>query len=195
MINENFVILGFILTLIGGFSYLVDTVKGKIKPNRVSWFLWAVAPLIAFYAEIKQGVGIQSLMTFSVGFVPLLVFFATFTNKKSVWKLGRLDLMCGLLSIIGLVLWQITKIGNIAISFSILADGLAAIPTVVKSYTAPESENYKVYLFSMANAILTLFTINVWNFAHYAFPFYILLIDVILFVLIKFRLGKILSYT
>ncbi len=75
MINENFVILGVVIGFIGSLSYLLSTIKGKTKPNRVTWFLWAIAPLIAFAAEIKEGVGIQSLMTFSVGFGPLLIFW------------------------------------------------------------------------------------------------------------------------
>lgn len=194
MIHPNFVVLGFILNLIGSFSYIVETIKGKIKPNRVSWFLWALSPLIAFFAEINQGVGIQSLITFSVGFVPLLVFIASFVNKKSVWKLQAFDFICGALSIIGLILWQLTKVGNIAIVFSILSDGLAAVPTVVKSYTNPDSENYIVYLFTTFNAIITLMTINIWNFANYAFPVYILILDVLLVVLIKFRPRKILTH-
>jgi hypothetical protein len=36
MINQNFVILGAIIAAIGSLSYLIDTVKGKVKPNRVS---------------------------------------------------------------------------------------------------------------------------------------------------------------
>jgi hypothetical protein len=57
MLDEKFVILGIIVGFIGSLSYLIDTIKGKTKPNRVTWFLWALAPLIAFTAEIKQGVG------------------------------------------------------------------------------------------------------------------------------------------
>jgi hypothetical protein len=55
MLDSHFVILGAILNVIGGLSYLIDTIKGKAKPNRVTWFLWALAPLIAFTAELKQG--------------------------------------------------------------------------------------------------------------------------------------------
>lgn len=53
MLNENFVILGAVIFAIGSLSYLIDTLKGKVKPNRVTFFLWALAPLIAFAAEVK----------------------------------------------------------------------------------------------------------------------------------------------
>lgn len=190
MISQNFVIVGFIIQLIGGWSYLVDTVKGKIQPNRVSWFLWTLAPLIAFAAEVKQGVGLQSLMTFSVGFIPLLVFIASFFNKKAVWKLGTLDYICGALSILGLLLWWVTKVGDIAIIFSILADALGGVPTIIKSYRAPESESYSVYLTGWINSGITLLTITTWNFATWGFPVYITAFDILVFILIKFRLGK-----
>lgn len=86
MLPENLVIVGVIINFLGGISYVVDTLKGKVKPNRISWGIWAIAPLIAFFAEIKQGVGIQSLMTFMVGFSPLMIFVASFFNKKLTGK-------------------------------------------------------------------------------------------------------------
>src|SRR3990167_7836693 len=100
MISPYFVLLGVAFNFFGGLTYLSDTLKGKVKPNRVSWGIWAVAPLIAFLAQVKQGVGIQSLMTFMVGFMPLVIFISSFFNKKSYWQIGRLDIFCGLLSLV-----------------------------------------------------------------------------------------------
>ncbi len=193
MINENFVIVGAVIGAIGALSYLIDTVKGKVKPNRVSFFLWSLAPLIAFAAEIQKGVGIQSLMTFSVGFLPLTIFIASFFNKKAEWKLGRFDIICGVLSLVGLIFWYISKEGNVAIAFSILADGLAALPTITKSYYYPETESGWPYLTGGISAGLTLLTIRDWSFAHYGFPVYILVVTLIIFSLVQFKIGKILS--
>jgi hypothetical protein len=191
MLDERFVWVGFILTFCGGLSYLIDTIKGKTKPNRVSWFFWALAPLIAFAAEIHKGVGVQAWMTFSVGFNPLLIFLASFINKKSYWELHKTDYFYGILALIGIIIWQITGEGNIAILFSILADGFAAIPTIIKSYHQPETESSKIYLFSMINAGITLLTISIWDFAHWGFPVYIFGICALMYVLIKFKLGLI----
>lgn len=193
MINENFVILGAIFNLIGGVSYISDTIKGKIKPNRVSWLLWGIAPMIAFAAEIKEGVGIQSLMTFIVGFTPLMIFIASFVNKKSYWKIGKFDIFCGLLSVLGLILWYLTKTGNIAILFSIFSDFVAGIPTIIKAHKYPETENYIEFSFSFVNASLTLLTMKIFNFANLAFPFYIFFFDLVMIMLIKFKLGKVLA--
>lgn len=193
MLDEKFVIVGALLSIIGCTSYIVDTLKGKAKPNRVSFFFWGLAPLIAFSAEIKQGVGWVSLMTFMVGFCPILILIASFFNKNSYWKLTKFDLICGVFSLMGLILWQIIKIGNVAILFSILSDGLASTPTIKKSFYDPDSESWLAYFMGAFSALITMLTIKSWNFQNYAFPIYILLVDILIFVFVKFKIGKNLS--
>lgn len=189
MLNENFVIIGTAISAIGGIKYLLETIKGKVKPNKITFFLWALAPLVAFAAEVKQGVGIQSLMTFWMGFGPLLIFIASFFNKKAAWKLNSFDLICGAFSIIGLLFWYITRVGNIAIIFAILADGLAALPTIVKAYKFPQTESGWLYLAGVISALLTLLTIKTWSFAYYGFPTYIVIVSSIIFLLVQFKVG------
>jgi hypothetical protein len=190
MINQNFVILGAIIAAIGTVGYLIDTLKGRVKPNRVSFLLWSLAPLIAFAAEIQQGVGIQSLLTFVVGFLPLTVFIASFVNKQAQWKLTRFDLTCGAFSLLGLILWYLTKSGDVAILFSILADGLAALPTLVKSYNYPETESSWPYFTSTISGVITLLTVKVWNLANVGFPLYITCVTLAISSLVQFKLGE-----
>lgn len=190
MIDPNFVYLGLVIAVAGSISYLIDTIKGKVQPHKVSYFMWSLAPLIAFAAQFQQGVGPEALFTLVVGLCPLAIFFASFLNKKSSWEITKFDLLCGSLSVIGLILWLITQEGNIAIIFSILADLLAAIPTLIKSYTHPDSENYWGYLSSGISAFITLLTIKVWAFENYSFSLYIFLICAVIFALIRFRLGE-----
>jgi hypothetical protein len=152
--------------------------------------MWTLAPMIAFAAEIHQGVGLRSLMTFMVGFNPLLVFVASFVNTKATWKLTKFDFACGVLSLLGLLLWLLSGQGNIAILFSIVADALAALPTIVKSYSHPESESWLVFLGGGLAAGITLLTIKAWTFANYGFPLYILLVCLVLISLIRFKFGK-----
>lgn len=190
MINENFVLLGVLLQFLGGSSYLLLTLKGKVKPNRITWVLWALAPMIAFAAEIKQGVGIKSLVTFMAGFMPMLILIASFISKKSQWKLGMLDFVCGTLSFLGLILWIATGVGNIAIFFGILADGLAGFPTLVKAYFFPETESYFIYTCGAISSSIALLTITNWNFANFGFPLYLVIFNITCASLIWFKVGK-----
>jgi len=186
---QTLVVIGIILNGISTLTYIIQTVRGKVQPNKVTYFLWSIAPLIAFAAQKSQGVEIQSLMTLSVGLFPLSVFIASFLNKKAYWKIKKIDLICGAFSILGLILWSITKIGNLAILFSIIADLLAAIPTMIKSYNHPETEIGWPWLLSFVSGITTLISIRNWQFEYYAFPLYYSLGVFVLFVLIQFKIG------
>lgn len=190
MINENFIFLGVALNLIGTINYLVNTVKGKTQPNRVTFFLWALAPLIAFAFMLSEGVGKVALMTLMVGLGPLLIFVASFLNKKSYWRLTKFDYLCGILSIVGIFLWLLTKDANLAILLAVIADLFAGLPTVVKAFKAPETESYLAFLLGSVSAVVALLTIDNWTFAAYAFPIHIALISFTIFVLVKFEIGK-----
>lgn len=190
MINPNFVYLGMLFQFAGGMSYLAGTVKGTVKPNRVTWFMWILAPALAFFAQIQQGVGLEAGATFIVWFVPFLVFIASFVNKKAQWKIQKLDIICGILSFIGLALWLVTKVGNVAIIFSIFADILACIPTIVKSWHEPETEDSIAYEMGIVNAAIGLLVIKTWNFENYAFLVYLFIASIVFAVLIRFKFGK-----
>jgi hypothetical protein len=189
MLDQRFILLGVAIGFAGGVSYLIQTLQGKIRPNRVSWFMWSLAPLIAFSAELSQGVGLVAFSTFITGFNPLLIFFASFFNKKAEWKITRFDLICGALSIAGLILWSLTRVGNIAIAASILADGLAALPTIRKCYLFPETESGWAFAAGGANAIIGLLTLKHWSFAQGGFLVYIALVCILMSGLIWTKLG------
>jgi hypothetical protein len=193
MLHSNFVIVGTLIGAAGAVAYLVNTVKGKVKPNRVTFLLWSVVPFIAFSAQVKQGVGLEALMTFSTGFLPLLVFTASFFNKQAEWKLTWFDLTCGMLSLVGLALWMITKVGNVAIFFSIVADALAAVPTVVKAYRYPDTELAWPWIATVSGVVLTLLTLSTFTFANCGFIIYILGLNLLIFTLVQFRIGELIQ--
>ncbi len=190
MVDHRWIIVGALFNLFGSAVYVWNTIKGRTKPNRVTWFLWALAPLIAFGAMIKEGVApLDGLMTFMVGFGPLMVFVSSFINPQSVWKISRFDIICGALSLAGIVAWAVTRVGNIVILFSILADGLALLPTLLKAWREPETENHVVFRNAAISAMITLLALPKYDFQHLGFPIYILVSCTALYVIIRFKLG------
>ena len=190
MLNEKILWIVPVLSLLGSGQYIWDVARGKAKPNRITWLLWALAPLIAFVAELKQGVGLQSMVTFTAGFGPLMILVASFLHKKSVWHITTFDIVCGVLSLLGLVLWLLTRHGNIAIIFSIFADCLAGVPTLVKAYKDPSSESPLVFMLAAVSSLLTLLTIDHWTFAMYGFPVYLFVICAVLVFFIVTKVGE-----
>jgi hypothetical protein len=184
---QYLVFLGAAAQLLGILSYVKKTLKGENKPNRITWLMWSVAPLIATFAAITDGVGWSVLPVFMAGFGPLLVFIASFINKNSYWRLGIFDYLCGLFSLLALILWGITKEPNIAILFAIASDGSAAIPTLIKAWKYPETESVGPYATGLFSALTSFVAIKIWNFSSLAFPLYLVMICALLIVSVYSR--------
>jgi hypothetical protein len=174
---EYLVLLTIPLTIYGVASYLKDTITGRAKPNKITWLLWAVAPIIAVLAQLSRGVTWAVLPVFMSGFGPLCIFIASLFSKKSYWKLTAFDYICGFFSVLALVLWQITKEANIAIVFAIIADSFAAIPTLRKGWNNPETETIMPFVTGIINALTGFFAIKYWHFSEYGFTLYLFLMD------------------
>ena len=181
------VLIGVAVQLAGIISYIKTTVRGITRPNRITWLMWSVAPLVAAAAGVASGVTWAAVPVFMSGFAPLLVFFASFVNRNSYWKLTRFDYVCGFFSFLALALWWITKKPDVAIVFAIASDASAAIPTIAKGRTHPETETLAPFATGIVNAITSFFAIRVWNFASYAFPVYLTAINVYLVLVIGRR--------
>ncbi len=189
MINENWIYVGTAIGAAGAIVYLRDTLRGTTQPNRVTWLLWAVAPLLAAGVELKEGVGLRALPTFMVGFMPLLIFVGSFHNSASVWKVRRMDYVCGAVSVLGTVIWFVTRNGVLAISAAIAADFLAGLPTLVKSWTHPQSETVHSYVGALISMVILLLTVDHWTFDVVAFPLFVACMATVESVVIGFDLG------
>jgi hypothetical protein len=177
MIDSRFAILAAVITVAGNAVYARNTIRGRTQPNRVTWLMWTLAPLIAFAAEVTEHVGLDSILTLGVGLGPLLVVGASFLDPKAYARITPVDALCGALSVAALVAWAVTGTGDVAILFSILSDFFGAVPTVRKAYGDPQSESAIAFIGSGVGAGITLLTIrpHEWSFANFGFPAYILL--------------------
>ncbi len=189
MLSPEWNWLALLLMVMGDISYVWLTLQGKTTPHRVTWFLWALIPSVALVAQLHEGVGLVTLQTVGFGLMPALVFVASFRAPKATWVITRFDVVCGCLSLVGLLLWALTREGDYAVAFSIAADGLAALPTLRKAWSHPDSESPWAYLGGALGSGLTLLTITSWTFIYYGFALYGALMTGLLAFIIITQLG------
>lgn len=163
-------ILSYLLSIYGISFYIRDTLRGKTKPNRVSWAMWAIAPLIgAGAALVVHADPWTTFRTFLAGFLPLIVFVISFFNTKSYWQLTNFDKLCGIFSFVAILIWLMLDSPLLAIIFAIIADTLASLPTIRKAWTHPETETKITYTASFISFILILPSVPNWSIENTAF--------------------------
>jgi len=190
MIDSRFVFLAAFLSLIGAYGYIRDTLRGVTSPNRVTWGLWGLEGILGFVVEIQQHVGLASVMTLMLGFVPCVVIVASFKNPHSVWKIGRFDAFCGVISVAGLVFWAVVNQPTIALLSFVAADQVAALPTVRKSWLAPTTESPRVFFMGFLNCGITILTLRHFTTAGALFPGCVLVMDLFIGLIIVTRIGQ-----
>jgi hypothetical protein len=139
-----------------------------------------LGPFIGVFFQIKAGAGLSVLPVFIAGFGPLVVIIISLFRKNSIWKITGLDIICGILALMALIFYVITHNLGISILFAIASDYLAGVPTIVKSWKFPETESASVYLPSIFNNTLALFTITNWIFSIYSFNIYLISMNIII---------------
>ncbi len=179
------VILSVLISTTGAFAYIRDTLAGKTKPNRVSWSMWALSPLISTAAALTAGADIwATVRIFMAGLLPLLIFLASFVNKRSYWRISVFDLTCGIFSLLALILWAAIASPQLAILCAIVGDLCASFPTLIKAWKYPETETGAMYVASFLSILLVLPSIPVWNIANAAFQLHLLIMSSVLLLLI-----------
>lgn len=154
--------------------YIRSMFKGTTKPNRVTFFIWTFAAFIAVPAALSDGAGWEVLPVFMSGFGPLLVLIASFAAPYAYWKLGRLDYACGAFSLLALVLWGVTQNPFYAVLFAIVSDALALFPTLIKTWSFPETEHYAAYAGAIFGSVAALFVAESFVFTAVAFQIYLI---------------------
>lgn len=173
MLSPDFAVVGACLGLAATLVYAVAAWNGRVAPNLVTWVLWALIPLIIFSASVSDGGGAQSLLALAAGLGPAFVVLSVVVRRQpSTWRVERRDVGCGLLSLLAIALWAVTRDGTYAIGLSLAADLAAATPTLIKAYRDPESESSLVYLLFVAAAVMVLLATRRWSVATVGFALY-----------------------
>ncbi len=189
----SLVVFAAVIQMFGAGIYIRDTLRGRTKPNRVTWFLWAAAPLIATAIIVVEGkLNWTALPVFMAGFVPALIFAASFFNANAYWRLGRFDYACGALGLISLAMWVAVSQPIIAFIMLMATDGLAALPTIRKAWTNPETETGAPYAAALFGGLAGVANVQNWVTLEYAFPLYLVAVNIaVLFAIYRKRVPAV----
>jgi len=177
------VIASGLITTLGAAGYIRAMVAGRTKPNRVSWLMWALAPLIGTGAAISAGADLwATVRIFLGGLLPLIVLIASLWCPQSYWQTTRFDRLCGWLSGLALLTWVAAASPRAAILLAVAADTFASIPTIVKAWRYPGTESGVAYLTGLLGALLVIPSITTWNIENSAFQIYLILVNIVLVI-------------
>lgn len=190
-IQSIFSLLGTIFTLLCFVPYIITILQGKTKPNRATWWVWAINGSILSLGNLAAGADSTMLPIICAVAAQLCIAILSIKYGEGGWN--NLDRKCLIASGISFILWRILDYDLIAIILPLLVDVLAAIPTLKKSYLSPETEDLLTYILYTIGGLFTVLSIGSWSFDFASFeiaitPIYILFINgLIVLILTRHR--------
>lgn len=170
-IHEIIGIIAGILAISGYVPYIISILKGKTRPDRATWFIWSiVGGLLAFsYLATGDPKAIWLPLGYFLG--PFITFLLSIPYGYSKWS--RLDTICVIVTIFSIIPWILSKNAELTLIINVILDATGAIPTLIKTYHEPETEDLTAWVtFAIANT-LQLFAITEWMDISVIYPIYL----------------------
>ncbi len=151
-------ILSAVVFLIGDVPYFRDTIKGKIKPHRVTWGIACLLNSISFGNQYASGAS-DSLWIFGAASLATAVIFIA-SLKNGVGGHSKLDIFAIIMAVLGVGLWAWFDSPVVSV-LSVWAVVLVSlIPTFIKARKHPESETRIAWSCGMVSSILAAISVG-----------------------------------
>jgi ABC-type amino acid transport system permease subunit len=155
--------------------YIITIWQRKTRPNRASWWIWAINGLILSASYYSAGASNTIWALICAVIAQFIIAVLSLKYGEGGWN--RFDRACLFGAGISLVLWRQFNSPVIAILLTIVIDFLGALPTLKKSYYEPEKEDLLTWILYVVASLLNLLAIEDWNFAIWVPPLYVFLIN------------------
>lgn len=153
-------------------TYLVNTIRRKIRPSVLSWVGWSFLMGTSVVSQVVT-TGWQWSMTsvlssavgcLTIGLVAL--FSGSYSLVRSDWKFLVLGAICVSVYLVSGNAWVTT-------GFAIAADALLGIPTILKAAREPMLERSPAWMLGVVSASLALVICFGHSLLYFLFPAYL----------------------
>lgn len=168
-------VITVILSIIGHVPYLLDILKGKTKPHAYTWFVWTLLTGIACIAQFVGGAGPGAWTTAVTTLLSLSIFLLSLKHGSKDITVSDKWCLAGALAAI--VVWVFTDSPVLSIILVTVIDALAFMPTVRKTFKAPEQETLFTYALNVLRHGLTVGAIQTYSIVTVLYPVALLLMN------------------
>jgi hypothetical protein len=150
------------LTFVSYIPYYRDILRGKTHPHLYTWLLWALLSALLVVLQIKGGAGAAVLVSGAA--VVLCIGVVILSIKKGTKDITRLDKYVAVMGLVAIFFWLVIDQPVLSALLLIVADLLAFIPTIRKSWKSPHSETLSLYVTNTLRFSMALFSVREYTF-------------------------------
>jgi hypothetical protein len=151
-------IVAGIVTLLGFPPYIRSILQHKTKPHRATYGIWSVVGIVTAAGYIASGARTTIWVGVIYAILTTVIFLMSF--KYGVGGIAKLDIICLIGALIGIILWISTKNPLTALYIGVAIEFLGTVPTFKKAYFQPETEDTLAWVIDNIGAFINLFALT-----------------------------------
>lgn len=155
--------------------YVRDTLRGTTHPHRGSWLIWSVLEVVALEAQRADGArwSLLPLLTQALGTCLVLGL----SVRLGSGRLTPIDLALVALAGVGVAGWLAVDVPMIATGCVIVADLVAVLMMMPKTWRDPHSETLSTFVLAAAAGVLTTGAVGSLSMSLLAYPVYFAVVN------------------
>lgn len=167
--------IAFILYVLATFGLSVRwnlqyyRINQSTRPNRATWFVWAVISILILMSSLKSGATDTIWVPIVLTAGPLIVAIISIKYGEGGWT--RFDKLCLAGAFAAVMVWLLSGSAPAALLMSIVADAFGVAPTILHAYRKPEEENKLAWTLFFLGDVANLFAVTSWSLP--SFPIWI----------------------
>ncbi len=178
-------ILGAFAFIAADIPYIRDTLRGETKPHRVSWFLFFVLNAINVANQAASGATNSLWVVIAATFITFVVFILSL--KKGVGGFEKLDIVCLVGGLAGLVLWAILRTPVASLACNLIVVTIALAPTLKKAYLQPGSETKISWIIAALSDLAAAVSVGSLNYRLLLLPIHGFIIQLCVYIVLVTR--------
>ena len=170
--QEVFALTSAIFILVASPPYIIDILKGKTKPERITWLIFSVLGIIAFVSQLFLGASWSLLFSGLDTLASILILGLSL--KFGVGGHTKLDVAALVIATIGVLVSIFAKEPIISLLGVIIADVSGVALTVKKVYEEPESETIITWVLVGTASLFGVLSVDHFTFGVLLYPVYLM---------------------
>ncbi len=184
-IRGLFLTLSSILNLAFVVPYAYEILRGRVRPNRVSWFLWLMLGVASLLAVLKAGGRHEAIFNFFFVLGEGIVFLlALFRGASGFSRVDGVALLGGLASFVCLFALDDPAWTLLAV---LITDFFGFLPTWTKSWRDPGSESLLTYSLALGGCLFGYLAVADRALLYFVYPLYLTLGNAALVAILLYR--------
>jgi len=176
--KELFAVLALGVSLAANVPYVIEIVKGEVKPERISWLLWTILGGVYFFSTIvDEG---ATLFTLGELLAPIVIFCLSL--KYGVGGKSRFDLISLAIALASLSLLLIVNGALVSLLLALFVDAIGITLTVRKLKLDPTSESRMFWIMAGVSGVFALLSLESYSLVAILFPLYVVIISTVVSV-------------